>query len=197
MRPDVTPGRLSQGRCLACGTLGTASLPSAHASGYGPRWTGFVGAMAGMVGASRRAVQALGASGCSIALSTGALQQMVARVSEAIGPPSPAIGEVARPSVVNYIDETSWLLHGARPWLWGMAHPAVADVQLHPHRSKAAVVQLIGDWTGRLVREGDRRYQAWEGLRQRCWAQLSRAATGLAECGDAGIAHLGSWVHAE
>ena len=82
-----------QGRCLSCGTLCKASLPSEHASGYGPRLTGFVGEMAGMVGASRSAVQALRASVCSIALSTGAIQKMVERVSEAIGPHDTAIGE--------------------------------------------------------------------------------------------------------
>src|SRR5262245_10617621 len=50
-------------------------------------------------------------------------------------------------ALVNYMDETSWLLHGTRQWLWVMAHPAVAYFQLHPNRSKAAFVQLIGDWT--------------------------------------------------
>jgi hypothetical protein len=32
-----------------------------------------------------------------------------------------------------------------------MANPAVAYVQLYPNRSKAAFVQLMGDWTGILV----------------------------------------------
>ena len=101
MRPDVTHWRLYQGRCLACGTLCKASLPSEHASGYGPRLTGFVGELAGIVGASRSAVQALCASVFSIALSKGAIQKMVDRVSEAIGPHYTAIGEVARASLVK------------------------------------------------------------------------------------------------
>jgi len=66
--------------------------------------------MAGVVGASRSAVQDLCASVFSIALSQGAIQKMVDRVSETIVPHYTAIGEVARTSVVNYIDETSWLL---------------------------------------------------------------------------------------
>ena len=99
---------LHQGRCLACGTLCKASLPAEHTSGYGPRLTGFVGEMAGIGGASRSAVQDLCASVFSIALSKGALQKMVDRVSEAIGPHYTAIGEVAHTALVNYIDETSW-----------------------------------------------------------------------------------------
>jgi hypothetical protein len=52
-----------------------------------------------MVGASRSAVQDLCASVCSIALSKEAIQHMVDRVSEAIGPHHTAIGEVARTSL--------------------------------------------------------------------------------------------------
>jgi transposase len=74
-RPVVTHWKLHQGRCLACGTLCKAALPSEHASGYGPRLTGFVREMAGMVGASRSAVQDLCASVFSIPLSKGAIQK--------------------------------------------------------------------------------------------------------------------------
>jgi transposase len=156
-----------------------------------------VGEIAGMVGASRSAVQDLCASVFSIALSKGAIQNMVDRVSEAIGPHHTAIGKVARTALVNYIDETSWLLHGDRQWLWVMANPAVAYFQIHPTRSKAAFVQLIGDWTGILVSDGYGVYQAWEGLRQSCLAHLIRTAKGLAESVEAGMARFGRLVHAE
>ena len=73
---------------------------------------------------------------------------MVDRVSAAILPHHTAIGAVARMAPVNYIDETSWLLHGDRQWLWVMANPEVAYFQIHPTRSKTAFVQRIADWTG-------------------------------------------------
>jgi transposase len=153
--------------------------------------------MAGMVGASRSAVQDLCASVFSIPLRTGAIQKRVDRVSEAIAPHYTAIGEVARTSLGNSMDETSWLLHGDRQWLWVRANPAVASFQIHSNRSKAAWRQLIGDWRGILVSDGSRVYQAWAGLRQRCLAHLIRAAQGLAEGVDAGIARFGARVHAE
>jgi len=78
-----------------------------------------------------------------------------------------------------------------------MANPAVAYLQLHPNRSKAAFVQLIGDWTGILVRDGYGVYQAWEGLRQGCLAHLIRTAKGLAESVAAGMARFGGRGHAE
>jgi transposase len=107
-----------------------------------------------MVGASRSAVQALGASVFGIPLSRGAIQKVVERVSEAILPHYNTIGDVARAALVNYIDETSWLLHGDRNWLWVMANPLVAYLQRPPSRSKAAFIQLIADWRGLLVCAG-------------------------------------------
>jgi transposase len=126
MRPEVTHWLLHQGRCLSCGTLCKASLPTEQRSGYGPRLTGCIGEMAGIVGARRSAVQALCASVFGIPLSTGAIQKMVDRVSTALLPHYTALADVAHASLVNYIDETSWLVHGDRHWLWGMANPQVA-----------------------------------------------------------------------
>jgi transposase len=108
-----------------------------------------------------------------------------------------AIGEVARASLVNYIDETSWLMHSDRHWLWVMAKPAVAYFQIHTHRSKAAFAQLIGDWRGILVSDGYGAYQSWEGLRQNCVAHLIRTAKGLAESVEAGTARFAGRVPAE
>jgi transposase len=122
---------------------------------------------------------------------------MVERVSEAIVPYHTAIGEVARTSLVNYIDEPSWLVHGDRQWLWVMANPAVAYFQIPMNRSKTAFAQLIGDWRGILVSDGYRVSQAWESLRQSCLAHLIRAAKGLGERVDAGMACFGRRVHAE
>jgi transposase len=197
IRPEVTHWMLHQGGCLSCGTLCKATIPAEHGSGYGPRVTGFVGEMTGIVGASRSAVQDLCASLFGIPMSIGAIQKMVDRVSAAILPHYTAIGEVAHTFPVNYIDETSWLLHGDRQWLWVMANPAVAYFQIHPNRSKAAFVQIIGDWRGILVSDGYRLYHSWQGLRQSCLAHMIRTAKGLAEHVNAGIAHFGQRVHAE
>jgi transposase len=197
IRPDVTHWLLHQGRCQSCSTLCKATVPCDQVSGYGPRLTGFVGEMAGIVGASRSAVQDLCASVLGIPLSKGAIQKMVDRVSAAILPHYTAIGEVARTSLVNYIDETSWLTNGDRRWLWVMANPAVAYFQIHSHRSKVAFAQLIADWRGILVSDSYSVYQPWQGPRQSCLAHLIRTAKGLAEHLDAGIASFGHRVHVE
>jgi transposase len=197
MRPEVTHWMLHQGWCRSCGKLCKATRPVEHGSGYGPRITSFVGEMTGIVGASRSAVQDLCASLFGIPLSKGAIQKMVDRVSAASLPHYTAIGAVARPSLVNYMDETSGVLHGDRQWLWVMANPDVAYFQIHPNRSKGAFVRLIGDWRGLLVSDGYVLYHAWPGVRQSCLAHVIRTAKGLAEHVNAGIAHFGRRVHAE
>jgi transposase len=121
------------------------------------------------------------------------MQNLVDQVSEALVPHSTAIGDVARSSLVYYIDETSWLLHGERLWLWVMASPAGAYLQIHPTRSKAAFSQLIAAWRGLLVSAG----QSWVGLRQSCLAHLIRAAIGLAESLKGGIARFDGQLYAE
>jgi len=113
--------------------------------------TSVVGERTGGVGASRSAVQDLWASLFGIPLSQGVIQKMVDRVSEAILPHAMAIGKVAHTFPVNYMDETSWLLHGDRQWRWVMAHAEGASCQIHPTRSKAALAQLLGAWMGILV----------------------------------------------
>jgi transposase len=197
IRPDVTHWLLHQGQCRSCGTFCKATDPVDQVSGYGPRLSGFVREMAGIVGASRSAVQDLCASVFGIPLSKGAIQKMVDRVSEALLPHYTAIGEVVRAALVNDIDETSWLTSGDQRWLWVMAHPLGAYFQIHPHRSKGAFAHLIAEWTGILVSAGYLVYQRWQGLRQSCLAHLLRTAKGLAEHVEAGIAGFGRRIHSE
>src|SRR5262245_46636958 len=75
IRPDVTHWLLHQGQCLSCGKLCKATISADQRSGYGPRLTGFIGEMAGIVGASRSAVQDLCTSVFGISLSKGAIQK--------------------------------------------------------------------------------------------------------------------------
>ena len=152
--------------------------------------------MAGRVGASRRAGQALCAAVLRLPLSTGAIQPLGDRGAEAMVPHDAARGAVARTASVNYLAETAWRTHGTRHGRWGMANPEGASLQSPRHRSKAAVAQRMADGRGILGSDGDRVSQAGQGLRQRCLAHLLRPATGLAESVEAGLAGCGGRRHA-
>lgn len=194
---QVTHFVLHQGRCVRCGKLNKAQIPTEHQSGYGPRLTALIGEIAGNQGNSRAVVQDFCSSVLGIPISKGAIQKVIDRLSEAIQPHYESIGRIARQAKVNYIDETSWFKNGALMWLWAMVNTKVAYFMIHPRRSKEAFGALIDHWAGILVSDGFKVYQHWVQLRQSCLAHLIRTAKGLAQRKDPEIAAFGRRALAE
>src|SRR5205823_3533794 len=135
---EVTQWVLHQSWCPACGCWTQAHVPPEHASGYGPRFSALIGELAGTYGNGRRMVQTFCASVLQIPISLGAIQKVLDRVAQALVPHDSAIATQARHALVNYIDETSWLLTNTLQWLWVMASDTVAFSMIHPHRSTEA-----------------------------------------------------------
>jgi transposase len=151
---EVTHFVLHQVHCVGCGRLRKAEVPSAYATGYGPRLTALIGELAGMQGTSRRLIQDFCQSVLHVPLSLGAMHKMVERVSQAMAPHSQAIASVARHAAVGDIDETPWDCPNTLPWLWTMVTDTVALSLIHPRRSKEAFAALIDDWAGLLGSDG-------------------------------------------
>ena len=82
---------------------------------------------------SRSDVKLLCESVLGIRIATGTIQKILDHSSEAIRPTYDAIGEVARSSDCNYIDETSWFKENALQWLLAMVNSRVA----FPYRSSS------------------------------------------------------------
>jgi transposase len=116
--------------------------------------TALVGDIAGTHGTGRLTIQAFCASLLQVSLSLGAIQKILDRVAHAIEPHYRAIASQARRALVNYIDETPWLLTHTLPWLWVMANETAAFYRVPPHRSKAAFAALIQEWAGLLGSAG-------------------------------------------
>src|SRR5438128_1850811 len=191
---EVTHWVLYQGCCLGCGTWSKAPLPPEHATGYGPRFSALIGALAGTYGNGRRMVQTFCASVLRVPLSLGAIQKVLDRVTQAIDPYDGVRATQARQSSVNSIDETSWFCLPTLHWLWVMASEQGAFYMIHPRRSKAACAALIEDWAGLLVSDGDGVYHHGGEARQTCLAPLIRTARGLAERQQADLATCGAWA---
>jgi transposase len=194
---DVTHWVLHQSWCAVCGTWQKAQVPAAHATGYGPRFSAFMGEVAGTYGNGRRMVQTFCASVLQIPISLGAIQKVLDRVAQAIEPHYSAIATQVRQARVNYIDETPWFLSNALQWLWVMVSDTAALYLIHPHRSKEAFAALIDDWAGILVSDGYGVYQNWVQARQTCLAHLIRSARGLAARAQPDLAACGTWALAE
>jgi transposase len=194
---DVTHWVLHQSWCAHCGRWTQAQVPTEHASGYGPRFSALVGELAETYGNGRRMVQTFCAAVLRVPMSLGAIQKVLARVTQALDPYYAAIARRARHAPGNDIDETSWFLTNTLQWLWVMASETVAFYMIHPHRSKAAFAALIDDWSGILVSDGYGVYQTWVARRQTCLAHLMRTARSLAERHNPELAACGTWALAE
>jgi transposase len=99
---------LQEACCPQCGRVTKAQVPPEAGAGYGPRLTALIGELSGSQRRSRSAVQEFCQSVWGVAISQGAIQRAVDRVSEALTPYDAAIAEQARRARVNYIDETGW-----------------------------------------------------------------------------------------
>lgn len=201
---------LFKGRCAKCGKTVKAEIPAGYSTGYGPLLTSLAGAVVALTGCSRRQAKELLADsgffrtkdGKNLPLSLGAVQSLIDRCSKALEPVHNIIGQIARLSPLNYIDETSWPMFGPKGvhkyWLWSMGSPHAIYLSIDPHRSKQAFLDLIGDWYGFLISDNYALYCSWpKEMRQSCLAHLLRHARKLKEDPDPDIAGGGEKFYKE
>ncbi len=191
---DVRHFILNQGTCIQCGNVVKAQLPCEHKTGYGPRLSALIAETSGIQGNSRETIRTFCQSVLGFSISSGAIQKIIDRASEALKPVHERIGNIARNSYVNYIDETSWFQNGALKWLWVMVNSTVAYFMIHKNRSKQAFLDLVQDWDGILVSDNYGVYKKWINLRQTCLAHLIRKAKALAERKDPIIRQFGQQI---
>ncbi len=188
---DVEHYVLHRCTCPGCGKIAKASLPTAIRSGYGPRMCALIAELSGIKAMSRCDVKQFCESVLNIPISTGTVQKIIDRVSDAVLPAYDKIGEVARNSYCNYIDETSWFNENDLQWLWAMVNDQVAYYRIDPNRSKKAFKRLIENWRGILISDSYGLYRSWVNDRQTCLAHLIRKAIGLAESRKTNLKHFG------
>jgi transposase len=188
---DITHHVLHKGCCTKCGKMVSAQLPNEQSFGYGPRMSALIAELSGMQGTSRQGVQQFLSSVLGVSISTGAIQKVIDRVSEAMLPGYEKIGQMARIDRVGYIDETSWFKTGDLHWLWVMVTSSVAFYLVHSNRSREAFKELIGQWQGILVSDNFRVYQNWVEKRQNCLAHYIRKARALSEKADSKVSNFG------
>lgn len=194
---DVLHFILNQGRCTQCGNVVKAQIPKERQTGYGPRLSALIAEVSGIQGNSREAVRTFCRSVFGFSISSGAIQKVIDRASKALKPAYDKIGDIARNSQINYIDETSWFQRGALNWLWVMANKTVAYFMIHKNRSKQAFLELIHDWEGILVSDNYGVYANWVNLRQTCLAHLIRKAKALSERKDRPTKQFGQQIAKE
>jgi transposase len=182
---------LKKAQCSGCGRWLKGKLPVEYQTGYGPRFSALVAELSGIQGISRTAVEDFIQNVFEVPISTGAIQKVIDRVSEALSPVHAAIGANVRGAAVNHVDETSWQQAGVLKWLWTMTNALGSFFMVHSKRSRKAFEALIENWRGILVSDNYVVYRKWVNKRQECLAHLIRKAKGLSERADESCRRFG------
>jgi transposase len=180
---NVTEHRAQRLCCPRCGSKSRARLPrQLTASSFGPRLQAALIALSVRNRISRRDVVELGEELFGARLSTGSVDAILARASEALSEPYADLLEQVRDAGAINADETGWRTAGERRALWGLFTSRHAFFQVTRDRHEDHAKSLLGDTQAVVTSD---RWWAYRNLplrrRQLCWSHLQRDFVSHAE----------------
>ncbi|MCA1699816.1 MAG: IS66 family transposase [Actinobacteria bacterium] len=192
----VTEHQCPRVRCPDCGKRRRAELPAAvAASAFGPRLHAAVAVLSVRNRVSRRDVVECCEQLFGARISSGTVDAVLERVSDALADPdADLLGRVRAAKALN-MDETGWRTAGQRRALWGAFTDRHAVLRVRSDRHEDHAKELLADTSAIVTSD---RWWAYTHLavkrRQVCWAHLRRDfkahAEGLAAekaFGEAGL----------
>jgi transposase len=162
--------------CPSCGSTPRAQLPQEVSSScLGPRLQAALIALSVRNRISRRDVVELGEELFGARLSTGSVDAILTRASEALEEPyEDLLGRVRDAGAIN-ADETGWRTAGERRALWGLFTQRHAFFQVARDRHEDHAKSLLADTQAVVTSD---RWWAYRSLpwrrRQLCWSHLQR-----------------------
>jgi transposase len=203
VRAVVTEYRSHQLECAACGRLTRAPVPREARSAFGERLGASMSLLVGKYRLSKRLVCEVLSDMGGVHLSVGSVSNLEQQMSAALKAPVEQAQEYVREAQVVNADETGWAQgvkagRAARAWLWVVASAWVVLFQIATSRGSQVIKALLGeDFTGWLITDRWSAYDWYDaGLRQLCWAHLTRDFQGIIDRGGAG-GRLGRKLMAE
>jgi transposase len=187
-------------RCRACRVQTTAELPDGvGASAFGANLQAAVVTLTARHRISRRGMAELARELFGVSLSTGAVDAICQRASDALAGPHTQLQDWVLEQGAVHVDETGWRTAGESRALWTVTSPRAAIFQIAEHCSREQLTELIGPYPGIIVSD---RWPGYEHLdpeqRQVCWSHLQRDfrrhSEGLADqksFGDQGLVLTG------
>ena len=190
--PFVIEHQLHRLVCPCCRTTTAAELPvGVESGGFGPQLSALVGLLGGAYHLSHRKVQGLLDQVLGVEISTGAINAIRCRLSEALAQAVEEVKAAIRLEQVAHMDETGGPIgnadgnnpEGKRGWLLVVVTPTLALFQLALSRSAEVAKTLLGEaFAGIVISD---RYSAYSWLplerRQICWAHIKRDLIAIAE----------------
>jgi transposase len=174
-------------RCWGCGQKATAALPAGiGGSPFGARLQAAVVTLTARNRISRRGASELAGELFGARLSSGAVDAICQRASDALEGPHSDLRDwiLGQPAV--HVDETGWRTAGDSRALWAATTPGASLFEIAEHCNREQFDELIGPFSGIVVSD---RWPGYEHLdprrRQVCWSHLQRDfrrhSEGLAE----------------
>lgn len=183
MTVKVVEHRAQRLRCPECGERARAELPGeVAASAFGPRLQAALVALSVRNRVSRRDVVELAEELFGARLSTGSVDAILTRASDALAEPYEDLLARVRAAGALNADETGWRTAGERRALWGLFTSRHAFFQVTRDRHEDHAKSLLADTQAVITSD---RWWAYRSLplrrRQLCWPHLQRDFAAHAE----------------
>jgi transposase len=142
----LTEHRCQRVRCPGCGHRSRGELPAEVAqSAFGPRYQAAVATLCTRNRISRRDVVELCEQMFGSRISTGTVDAILARASEALADPHADLLAALRGASAVNMDETGWRTAGERRALWGIFDRRHAYLHVAPDRHENHAKALLAD----------------------------------------------------
>ncbi len=189
----VTEYRCHALQCPECGEVTRGEVPAHARSAFGDRLAALASLLVGKYRLSKRLVKDALSDMLGVELSVGSVSNLESEMSEALAPATAEALASVRAAQAVHADETGFAQgkeggRAARAWLWVVATALVVVFHIARNRSGKVARQLLGeDFAGFLTTD---RFSAYKwvdaGLRQLCWAHLTRDFQGFIDRGGRG-----------
>jgi transposase len=173
----VTEHRTHQLRCRHCRARTSARLPELIASSpFGLRLQAAVVTLTARHRISRRGISELASGLFGVTLSTGAVDAICQRASEALAGPHCHLQDWVLDQAAVHVDETGWRTRGEARALWTASTPEATFLQIAEHCNREQFNALVGAaYPGIVISD---RWVGFEHLdpnrRQVCWSHIMR-----------------------
>ncbi|MDM8000369.1 MAG: IS66 family transposase [Dehalococcoidia bacterium] len=186
-----TPIRVIEHLVIArrCGVCGKRVIPKLELSSqvvgksrFGAKLMSLIADMATNCRIAHRTIQQMLKSLYGLEISLGEISEVLHRVAQSGKQAyNDLLWEIRGSPVVN-ADETGWREDGVNGYIWSFSTPEVRYLLRDKSRSSRLVTETLGDeFSGVLVSDFYGAYNAYGGVKQRCWVHLLRDLKKLVE----------------
>ena len=189
----VTEYRCHALQCPDCGVVTRGEVPVHARRVFGDRLAALASLLVGKYRLSKRLVKDALSDMLGVELSVGSVSNLEGEMSQALAPAADRALDFVRAAEAVNADETGFTQgreggRAGRAWLWVVATAKVVVFHIATSRGGKIARHLLGaDFAGLLTTD---RWSAYEwvdaGLRQLCWAHLTRDFQGFIDRGGRG-----------